>query len=160
MAGPKYSMQKHENYSAADFKETEIKSTWRNMTSIAKKMLRRQMGPQDSVGNCLDFIRLKGTLAARWRISKRKKFKRLLDRAMEFAEKRQAIAGSSTHEKLKYQVRHAYRQWKGLEKESTLRRLSENLKDTLMGQYHLTEEQAIIQGGLNENIVDTSDDEP
>ncbi|KAL3684875.1 hypothetical protein R1sor_002897 [Riccia sorocarpa] len=74
-----------------------------------------------------------GTLAARWRISKRRN--------------------------LEYQVRHTYRQWKGLEKESTLRRLSENLEDTLMGQYHLTEEQAIIQGCLNENIVDTSDDE-
>ncbi|KAL3694149.1 hypothetical protein R1sor_007800 [Riccia sorocarpa] len=139
--------------------ENEIKQVWQNATATSRRRLRRELGPQDSVGNCVDFIRLRGTLAARWRISKRRKFKRLMDRALEFAEKRTAITGNSTYAQLEFQVRIAYRMWKQHEKERTLATLSANLKDTLVTKYHLTEEHAVLQGGLDEEILDSSDDE-
>ncbi|KAL3699991.1 hypothetical protein R1sor_018013 [Riccia sorocarpa] len=139
--------------------ETEIKQAWRKTTVSSRKRLRSELGPQDEVGNCLDFIRLRGTLAARWRISKCRKFKRLMDRAVEFADKRNAIHGNSTDDQLEYQVRIAYRMWKRQEKESTLATLSANLKATLMTKYHLSEEQAVLQDGLDEEIIDSSDEE-
>ncbi|KAL3687774.1 hypothetical protein R1sor_014083 [Riccia sorocarpa] len=141
--------------------ENEIKQAWRNATATSRRRLRRELGPQDSVGHCVGFIRLRGTLAAPdpWHISKRRKFKRLMDRALEFAEKRTAITGNSTDAQLEFQVRIAYRMWKQHEKERTPATLSANLKDTLMTKYHLTEEHAILQGGLDEQILDSSDDE-
>ncbi|KAL3681361.1 hypothetical protein R1sor_024317 [Riccia sorocarpa] len=114
----------------------------------------------DTVGNCLDFIRLRGTLAARWRISKRRKFKRLFDRAMEFKDNRSAIKGTTHTDKLEFEVQKSYRQWKQQQKPANLARLRSNLMATLMRQYNLSEEEAEVQGGLNEEIIDTSDDEP
>ncbi|KAL3680110.1 hypothetical protein R1sor_023066 [Riccia sorocarpa] len=113
----------------------------------------------DNVGNCLDFIRLRGTLAARWRISKRRKYKRLMDKAVEYKENRSSINGISSHDELEYQVRKSYRLWKRHHKEAILARLRSNLRKTLMKQYQLSEEEAIEQGGLDEIILDSSDDE-
>ncbi|KAL3702123.1 hypothetical protein R1sor_020145 [Riccia sorocarpa] len=117
------------------------------------------VGDCDIVGNCRDFIRLRGTLAARWRISRRRKFKRLLEKAFEFKENRSALTGKSTDDNTEIQVRKSYRLWKCHQKEAILQRLSSNLKATLMRQYNLTNKEAIIQGGLHEELLDSSDDE-
>ncbi|KAL3684677.1 hypothetical protein R1sor_002699 [Riccia sorocarpa] len=100
-----------------------------------------------AIGNCVHAF---SEIHTRWRISKRRKFKRLMDRALEFAEKRTAITGNSTYAQLEFQVRIAYRMWKQHEKERTLVTLSANLKDTLLTKYHLTEEQAVLQGGSDD----------
>ncbi|KAL3685722.1 hypothetical protein R1sor_003744 [Riccia sorocarpa] len=45
------------------------------------------------------------------------------------------------------------------QKEAILGRLKSNLLATLMSQYNLIEDEAIVHGGLDETIVDYSDDE-
>ncbi|KAL3693905.1 hypothetical protein R1sor_007556 [Riccia sorocarpa] len=147
------------HHARAPVRETDIQRTWQSMTVASRRRLRREMGPQDSVGNCLDFIRLRGTLAARWRISKRRKFKRLMDTAMEFKESRVALTGHPSDDAFEYQVRKTYRSWKRHQKEAIMGRLRSNLLAMLMSQYNLTEDEAIVQGGLDETIVDSSDDE-
>ncbi|KAL3696492.1 hypothetical protein R1sor_010568 [Riccia sorocarpa] len=140
-------------------RDADIHRAWKSMTATSRRRLRRELGPQDSIGNCLDFIRLRGTLAARWRISKRRKFKRLMTSAMEFKENRVALSGNPSDNAFEYIVRATYRSWKRHEKDAILARLRANLLDTLMTQYNLTEDEAIQQGQLDETIVDTSDDE-
>ncbi|KAL3691668.1 hypothetical protein R1sor_005319 [Riccia sorocarpa] len=142
--------------------ESEILQAWRSMTASCRKSTRKELnsiGAHDKVGNCHEFIRLRGTLAARWRVNKRRKFKQLMDRAVEFNDKRLAITSTCSGSTLDEQVRHTYREWKKTQKASILVRLKANLKETLMQQYNLTLEEATIQGGLNDNIIDTSDEE-
>ncbi|KAL3699912.1 hypothetical protein R1sor_017934 [Riccia sorocarpa] len=140
--------------------QSEIMQAWRaNSPATCQKATRKELGSQDEVGNCQEFIRLRGTLAARWRISKRRKYKRLMDRAIEFREKRMQITGKCQDSKFDEQIRLTYRQWKKHHKPGILVRLRSNLKDTLMQQYNLTEEDATVQGGLNDDIIDTSDED-
>ncbi|KAL3675588.1 hypothetical protein R1sor_025536 [Riccia sorocarpa] len=120
---------------------------------------RKEIGAQDSVDLCQEFIRLRGTLAARWKISKRRKYKRLMDRAVEFNDKRMEITGISSSNRLNQQVRHSYQLWKQHAKQGILERLRANLKDTLIREYKLSEEDAILQGGLEDDILDSSDEE-
>ncbi|KAL3683894.1 hypothetical protein R1sor_001916 [Riccia sorocarpa] len=79
---------------------------------------------------------------------------------VEFAETRRMITGSSATGKLDQQVKHTYRLWKQQAKLEILERLRQNLKDTLMREYNITEEEASAQGGLDDDILDSSDEEP
>ncbi|KAL3679221.1 hypothetical protein R1sor_022177 [Riccia sorocarpa] len=129
------------------------------LCAISDCIQRRELGSKDTVGHCQEFIRLRGTLAARWRINRKRKFKRLMDRALEFQEQRRLIAGSSNHTPLEEQVRKTYTLWKRHAKPGILARLRANLKDTLVKEYNLTEQEAIVQGGLDDHIFDSSDEE-
>ncbi|KAL3693792.1 hypothetical protein R1sor_007443 [Riccia sorocarpa] len=77
----------------------------------------------------------------------------------EFYKKRMLLNARSSDSNIDEHVCQTYRMWKKHQKPNILIRLRSNLKDTLMHQYDLTEEEAIVQGGLNEEIVDTSDED-
>ncbi|KAL3692056.1 hypothetical protein R1sor_005707 [Riccia sorocarpa] len=139
--------------------DSEIVGTWQSLKGIRGKEHRQLMGSHDMVCHCSEFIRLLGTLAARWRISKRRKFKRLMATAVEFNGTRSRLLDASTATKLEEQVMTTYRMWKKQAKSAILARLRANLRDTLLHEYNLIEKEAIQQGGLDEDIVDSSDDD-
>ncbi|KAL2609887.1 hypothetical protein R1flu_028460 [Riccia fluitans] len=137
----------------------DVFSDWRKLVSGPPKRAPKGSGAQDMFGNCIDFIRLRGTLCARWKINRRRKYKLLLQKAIEFIGGNDSDSTDLPSDDLLAKVHKTYRQWKKREKVHVLNRLSTNLKTTLMTQYRLTEKDAIVQGGLEEDIVDSSDDE-
>ncbi|KAL3692560.1 hypothetical protein R1sor_006211 [Riccia sorocarpa] len=75
------------------------------------------------------------------------------------AKKGKISLSISSDNELLARVQKLYKAWKKSEKPQILERLKNNLLNTLMHDYALTKEEAIIQGGLEECVLDSSDDE-
>ncbi|KAL3701152.1 hypothetical protein R1sor_019174 [Riccia sorocarpa] len=112
--------------------------------------------------NCGDFKRLRGTLAACWKVNRRRKRRQLEEQAKSLAA--QGVKGDvdglpDRPKAMKARVKRSYMDWKLSAKDEILARLRQNLKETLMKEYNLPEADAIIEGGLNDLVLDTSDEE-
>ncbi|KAL3679157.1 hypothetical protein R1sor_022113 [Riccia sorocarpa] len=140
-----------------------IKQRWRELKSSAQTKRKAPPGPRDEAGKCTDFKRLRGTLAARWKINRRRKKKKQMEEQAKSIGL-QVVTGETnglpdTTEAMVARVKRSYMDWKRGAKDGILARLRKNLKDTLMKEYKLTESEAITAGGLNDAIYDTSDEE-